>query len=457
MKGVAMRIWLTLPALLAAAPMLLGQQPGTIVPSGGAGAPNLAPAKDAVGTPFLVPVKDGAAAPVQAPGKDGTGGIATAPTAAAPTPGMDKRELMRFDPLQAQLNWREGHWEVQAGQVCVRDFGNREHDAEDALNVIRRLNLTQRGTVGHPLPIMEYWLSEGQAPHLLGGGLHLFPIDRASLRVESIQGQWCVLDNRRLLFNFGPLEQDARQALDVIRSHSFDQIGYVGAPQPTMIYFVGGRPGLTPMTVHPTSGIPKSDSLSVRPVPTEDDKSPKKEQPLSPLLVQQAQLLGRGVYQLAPAPGPGVTNLRFDPHAVGVRREGSSWKVTAGPHVLADFGSDERQARTALQLLQFYNCSEQHLIGVPTPTCSYFLTNGHAPMGGNHNLQGRLFEPDKINTREYQNNWYVCEGNKPLLFFGDHKADAQELTTAIKRYRFDCISQFGTSGQAGMTLLVRTR
>jgi hypothetical protein len=339
------------------------------------------------------------------------------------------------------------------------DFGAKEQTAQEALNVIRQLRLTQRGAIGHPVPIMEYWLSEGQAPHAFGGGMRLHPIDRKTLRVEQFQGQWCVLDDRRLLFNFGPLEQDARQALAVIRDHAFEQIGYVGLPQPAMIYFVGGR--------GTAAAMPQPDSIAPLPIAKGDkdaaaktDKTTaadkKNGPPLNPLLLQQAQMAARGMMQLAPPPAAGGTHLRFDPQTMALRQENGAWRLYAGSRVLADFGSQSSQAQTTLRVLKDYGCNEQCVVGLPTPSMSYFLSNGHAPTGMPRNLEGRGFQPDKVNVRQHLNNWYVCEGNTPLLFFGDRKQDAQDVSQAIHRYRFDFIAQMGAPGQPALSLFMRS-
>ena len=70
---------------------------------------------------------------------------------------------------------------LEGDQECVEKM-RREFEARQALRLIRELHLTQRGTVGGPDPIMEYWLADGQAPQGLVSGLRTVPLDPAGLR-----------------------------------------------------------------------------------------------------------------------------------------------------------------------------------------------------------------------------------------------------------------------------------
>src|SRR5438093_883132 len=81
--------------------------------------------------------------------------------------------------------------------------GNRQTEGRESLRILRELAVNQHGTIGSPKPVLEYWLANGKAPQAFGTGMRLLPIDRSSLRVEEIQGQWCLRDAQRLFFTFG--------------------------------------------------------------------------------------------------------------------------------------------------------------------------------------------------------------------------------------------------------------
>ena len=142
--------------------------------------------------------------------------------------------LTSFDYRQADIQWLDGRWQLRAGPVWLKDFGRQEADAREAMRLIRELKLTEFGSIGSPRPLLEYWLSGGQAPANALTGSRRTSFERDSLRVEQVQGQWCVRDARQALFSFGYREDEARQALAIIRKYGFDQVGYIGRPAPVM-------------------------------------------------------------------------------------------------------------------------------------------------------------------------------------------------------------------------------
>ena len=123
-----------------------------------------------------------------------------------------REDLTTFDPRQVDLQWKDNRWQLLAGGVLIKDFGRRQADGRETLRLIRELNLTQRGTVGTPTPVMEYWLAGGKAPRGQAKGLRLSDLDLANLRVEQLQEQWCLRDGARVLFNFGAHQEEAEQA-----------------------------------------------------------------------------------------------------------------------------------------------------------------------------------------------------------------------------------------------------
>jgi hypothetical protein len=379
---------------------------------------------------------------------------AVTPGPAPATAAASAASLQQFDYRSAQVRWRDGRWELEAGGVWLKDFGQREHDAREALRVMQMLRLTQRGTVGAPAPIMEYWLADGMAPTGLGSNLRLTPIDRNSLRVEEVNKMWCVRDDRQLLFNFGVQKAAAEQAAEVIQRYGFAKVGYVGYPRPTMIYFVGGQ-GLTPTSLRgpgiKAPRIPKAD-MPKEPKPQPETTDPRKAQ-VEALAGYHAQQLARGMRQLSVPLTTATTQLHFDPKQVVVRADRNRWKLYFGNHELADFGNNARGAKQALQVIQAYRCDQQCLIGQPTPAFAYFLVNGHAPRGVRSGLEGYSFRPEKAQLQQVAGGWSVCEGTRTLASFGARRDDAQEMLQAIQRYQFD----YAAPLTEGVTLLARSR
>src|SRR5262249_2185784 len=80
-------------------------------------------------------------------------------------------------------------------------------------------------------------------------GLRAMALEPTALRVELMSGQWCVKQGSRVLFNFGPRADEARQALQLIQKHQFNQVGLIGQGAPSMYVFLHrdqGKPGGNP-------------------------------------------------------------------------------------------------------------------------------------------------------------------------------------------------------------------
>jgi len=175
-------------------------------------------------------------------------GAVPAGQALKPGPAAEKKEaesienLIAFNPDQLSLEWSLSNWQLRAGKVLLKDFGRNENAARLMLQALRELRLTQYGTVGSPKPVLEYFLSEGKAPCGLASGLRVFPLDQRSLRVERTYAQWCVRDAYHLLLNFESNEEDARNALVILRKYHFTQVGAIGSTNPPLLIFLT-RPG----------------------------------------------------------------------------------------------------------------------------------------------------------------------------------------------------------------------
>jgi hypothetical protein len=365
-------------------------------------------------------------------------GILPAPTPPPLTLGQPPQgpqaNLTTFDYHAAEVRWVTHHWELFANGTRIKDLGPREFEAREALRLIRDLRLTQRGTIGSPQPIMEYWLCDGNAPRHYGGSIQALPIDPASLRVEQVQGQWCVRDERRAFFNFGVRRAEAEQTLGVLRQYNFNRIGFVGSGQvPAMIYFLRD-PNLSGATPPPhLAGAPSA--------------------PQAPTAMQQ-QILALGVRQLAPPPMGLSGTMQLDPHHLEVRPGPSGWQLTSGDVVLATFSSPQ-EAQHSLDVVHYYRFTERNLIGQPIPSFAYYLVNGQAPQGVRIGVNSRAFRPEHLTVQQMSGEWAVVEQGSSLVTFGNREADARELLAVIQRYRFDHLCWVGPANTQGLTFLAR--
>lgn len=451
-----------LAVLLFAWPLLAQRppEPGTLVPAGTLPAPAnrdaTGLAKPDVNIPPFPTGQAAVAPPVLVPGQPGV----QPPRA---------ENLVTFDPRQAELQWVDNRWQLRAGAVSLKDFGRREAEARQALRLVRELHLTQHGTVGTPQPVLEYWLANGQAPQGSLPGLRLLPLDPDSLHVEQVQGQWCLRNTRQILFNFGRQAEDAHQALAIVRRYGFSQVGYVGQPLPTMIYFLGQPTGLaqarTPAPATLASRTLMPGQTAQPPLQTQVQQRPPFADPArsdpSNTLVPPPLPFGRQLASTTPALADLATQgerVPFDWRRVQVRQENQDWKLVAGGYTLANFGTRPSDARQALAALQYYRFTEQRLIGSSkAPTLTYYLVNGQAPRGLVFGVESTPFRPELVSIQRAGESYVLWDGNRAVWNFGEHGQEAQQALNVIQRHQFDHLCRIGSREAPAMTFLVRTR
>jgi hypothetical protein len=147
-----------------------------------------------------------------------------------------------------------GRWKVAEGNHWMLDTGTSQAEAQRAVEIINHYKLASMCFVGRPrcgdVRPMMYWLTDsGRAPSGQLAGEDCLGFDRNNLAVVEIGGRWKVVEGTHWILDFGPGEGNARSALHFIRTHRFDQICFVGRPDPSMTYFK--TPGRRPIHIHP--------------------------------------------------------------------------------------------------------------------------------------------------------------------------------------------------------------
>jgi hypothetical protein len=495
------RFALFLLALHLAAPAAFAQTPPArpaqaVAPPPEPASPLLQPTAQPAAPAGGLEVRVGERAPTYLAGKD------VPPEQPRATPPM-REALLTFDPQRADVVWSQNHWQLVVDGQVLKDFGRREVEARVALRVLRDLHLTQHGAIGSPHPVMEYWLSDGRAPHGLTSGLHILQLDPGHLRVEQVQGQWTVRDPNRVLFNFGTQETDARQALAVMQKYGFTEVGTLGsAGGPTMLVMLG-RGGEGAGKADPNLPHLPPHQPPLRPSSSNDPnalKSPASKPPLAdvspvvtpviPALHQEpatrkqsvnafghsetVEVLSAGEPSLpkrTPPPLPArepaagwqsrgalatewIDRTQFDWRQFQLRQEGGQQTLQAGNLVLARFSNDH-DARQALAAVQHYRFTEQDRIGRPQAYCSYFLCNGQPPRGQFVGVRGEPFQPDKLSVSRVEDRWAIVNGEKPLVWFGDRPEEARVMLDVIQRNQFDRLCHIGDD--RGLSFFVRSR
>jgi hypothetical protein len=389
------------------------------------------------------------------------------PTAAQQPPSDQdlKENLVSFDYRLAELEWRDGRWQLRAGGVWLKDFGGHERDARDALNLIRELHLNQHGTIGTLRPVIEYWLSDGRAPTAATPATRAIAFAPQNLTVQQMLEQWCLCEGRRALFAFGGHEEQARQALAIIQHYGFDAVAYIGRPAPVMMYFLSRQNGLAKENTVPASArearmrIP-NNPFARSPLRTEPLPGSKEPARSDKTALAEANTTSGSRQLLTPGPAgtdaaPGEERVALDWRQAQVKQIGSDWRLLSGSYTISNFGSHENDARLALAVVQHYRFTEHCLIGQPAPTFAYFLSSGQAPHGlclGAHNTPFRI---EDLAVRKAGDEYVLAAGAQILLRFGDKQSNAREALQAIKHYRFNCLCTIGSAEKSSMTFLVR--
>jgi hypothetical protein len=423
-------------------------------------------------------------------------GVTSMPPAAglpgAKVPGQSEPEsLLSFDPQMAGLQWLDNHWQLVAGGVVLKDFGRNEREGRDAVQLIQLLRLNQVGRVGTPQPVMEYWLSDGHAPRGFVPGLQIVGIDPAGLRVEQVQGWWCLRDSSRILFNFSTHQDECQKALDVIRRHGFTEVGYLGHGQPQMLVFLAGGDGFSRTANHLSNkhliGEPSlhpalqslARSPGIQPGPPvgtpnakDDDHNPAPGgfQPLGMPCVATvgvtnptlpAAMLPHNLQQ--PMPGYLANDLSsftdhipLDWHQTRLKMDGPDYKLAQGNYTIVNTGKGEREARQAMGAVQYYRFTEECLVGHPKPLFTYFLVNGQAPRGLMFGVEHVDFDPEAVVLRQVGKDWVVTDGALVLVNMGEHGDEAKEALRAFQRYKFDTLCRIG-HGDGALIFPVKVR
>ncbi len=400
----------------------------------------------------------------------------------APAPGPIEETLLSFDPDRVEVQWSERRWLLTTGGVVLKEFGKREAEARQAYRLIRELRLNQMGTVGTPNPVMEYWLSDGKAPRGSPPGLRLLTLDVERLRVEPVGGQWSLCDGPRMLFKFGPREEDARRAEAILRKHGFTQLALLGQATPTMLVFLANENGLSRARPHHTASHAKhatrkeADNLDAKAravLASYPMAGPGVLTPAVPSLRSGARPAagprtdfqsgrigtlpsGRQLGAKPPPPEQAklATAIPFDGKQAHLKNENGDWQLVVGNRVLARFGGKQYEASEALRLLAHYGLSVQMAVGQPVHF-SYFLAVGRPPRGVPLGVAARAFQPDGLVVRQVGERWCICDNGEPLLKFGSDFLEAKNFLELIRKERVNRLCLLGASAEEGMTLLIR--
>jgi hypothetical protein len=396
---------------------VIGGPPTATLPS--PGLPADTPAGSAL-RPWLTPPNAPPAPPQRLPAE-----IADAAKLPANASATAPTKPQQFDTGSLRLKYERGQWQLWAGALLLKDFGASEADAHEALHVFRDLRVNGRGSVGG---VFEYWLTDGQAPSAITRHKQIIPFDPASLRIEQVSGQWVLRDARVILYNFGPSQTEAQQALVICRQFGFNQLGYVGHPVPALKYLMKD-PSPQPSQPAPQNVVPVSARMQA-------------SEASHPRLI-------------VPGVGDIGDRVPVNVQRLDLRRERGEWVLYAGSTPMAHYGVGERDGRLALEALQQFRVTE--LCRVGGSPFGFFLSNGRPPQGTIVGTGARALRTDALNVQQIGGVWTICEGPRPLAVFGDHADDARHALAAIQQYHFDHVMPIDPGRGGQLFLFIKTK
>lgn len=147
-----------------------------------------------------------------------------------------------FDRAKLSVAQFGGRWKVVEGNHWMIDTGSSKAEAERVLEIIQHYKLASMCFVGRPrcgtVQPMMYWLTDtGAGPSGNLAGEDCIPFNPDHLAVIEVGGRWKVAEGAHWLLDFGAGHGNAVAALHFIRKYRFNEICFVGRPDPSMTYF----------------------------------------------------------------------------------------------------------------------------------------------------------------------------------------------------------------------------
>ena len=142
-----------------------------------------------------------------------------------------------FDPARVEVAYAGRRWLVVSGTQPLLDCSSRSDVAKRATEIIRYYKLDKQCFVGRPPAAMMYFSVHGQAPQGPFPDEDATAFNPANVTAVNLDGSWMVVDGPLPLLDFGPMEAQARTAVEIIETYGFTHLCFVGRPNAPMMYF----------------------------------------------------------------------------------------------------------------------------------------------------------------------------------------------------------------------------
>jgi hypothetical protein len=329
----------------------------------------------------------------------------------AALPAEVTESLVHFEPTSVEVRQDRQHWQLWTGRTMLKDFGDKREQAWQAKKLIVNMGLTERGSVGTPEPVMEYWLSHGQAPPLTNANYNMIPFEAPSLHVDAVKGEYWLRDDTKQLFNFGLHATDAHRALAIMKKYEFNEIGFVGAPDPAMTYLI--HDPRSPSLASASAAKPVNRDLRFQTLP------------------QQSKFAAL----VLPKIGTVGSRMPFDPIRLDIHKSGDGFHLVSGNRDLGSAGNDELTARSVMHIAQRYPLTEYCRIG--TSDFGFYLSHNQAPRGLPLGVNHISFDPQALKVQQTGDQWHLVNGQQTIAEGTGSVSEAKLALQVIQYYQFN--------------------
>jgi C1A family cysteine protease len=157
-------------------------------------------------------------------------------TAAAWTKSAPPQDCVSFNPVTATVAKIGLTWKIVDGNHWMFDFGTNVTEARRALRIIKFYRMNRSCFVGRPGPSFTYMLVNNTSPAGVFATEDCIAFNPALVRVQQVGGSWKIVQGNMWMYDFGPLKEEAYEALGIIKDYGFTRQCFVGRPGPSFQY-----------------------------------------------------------------------------------------------------------------------------------------------------------------------------------------------------------------------------
>ncbi len=164
--------------------------------------------------------------------------LLAAPLFAAAPALAQQEECLKFDFNHLTVVEDMGSYGVADNETWIINVGGSRPEARVALHVMQHYRMDEICYVGGDRSPMMYLLANRDAPNGRIAGEDCIHFDNSRARIMERDSGWALTDGSDPLMALGPTRANAEQALAAIRQYNFNEICFIGRPNPSMIYFL---------------------------------------------------------------------------------------------------------------------------------------------------------------------------------------------------------------------------